>query len=99
MSQVNATHFIGVNDPIQDEAAVSEIAFDDPIDVNENDFIPHAEFEAFVSNKSTTNHGQLIFINFFELISLICKFAMFNIVINRGCYCFLRNYSLSPRLG
>ena len=38
MSQVNATHFIGVNDPIQDEAAVSEIAFDDPIDVNENDF-------------------------------------------------------------
>ena len=70
MSQVNATHFIGVNDPIQDEAAVSEIAFDDPIDVNENDFIPHAEFEAFVSNKSTTNGGQLIFITFFVL--LIC---------------------------
>ena len=57
-----------MNDPSQDEAAVSEIAFDDPIDVNENDFIPHAEFEAFVSNDSTTNHGSLIFINLFVLL-------------------------------
>ena len=71
MSQVNATHFIGVNDPIQDEAAVSEIAFDDPIDVNENDFIPHAEFEAFVSNNSTINHGKLFFINFFVLFVIV----------------------------
>ena len=40
----------------QDEGSVSEIAFDDPVDVND-DFIPHAEFEAFVSNScnSTSN--------------------------------------------
>ena len=50
-----STYFSGESSD-QDEGSVSEIAFDDPVDVND-DFIPHAEFEAFVSNScnSTSN--------------------------------------------
>ena len=57
---------INMPNPI-DEASVSEIAFDDPVDVDE-DYIPNAEFEAFVSN-SGIDIGKLS-PNCFYVVSL-----------------------------
>ena len=60
VSQVNATHF-SLNSE-QDHGSVSEIAFDDPVDIDADFDIPHAEFEAFVSNNdiNSSNANSVI---------------------------------------
>ena len=62
------THFSGLNSD-QDEGSVSEIAFDDPVDVDD-DFIPHAEFEAFVSNSCASSDIGKLFLNYFCIMSV-----------------------------
>ena len=62
------THFSG-SDSDQDGASVSEIAFDDPVDVDD-DFIPHAEFEAFVSNSCASSDIGKLFLNYFCIMSV-----------------------------
>ena len=75
--QVNATHF-SLNSE-QDHGSVSEIAFDDPVDIDA-DFIPHAEFEAFVSDNDSSSSsyggevGQLFLLKYFIMFYFVIMF-------------------------